>query len=212
MALTKVLAIDAGFSEMDADLLAAYDYWVDDDSATQPMTTDGAVRRRYHFASAEQLDIHRTQSLKSCEGHPGIGELQARLAGVYLHALEDSFAHRNWMRVAAHPSGVDDPWDDPQAFVLMLTAKFNALLALREECIGPTNEAQAQARFQPARDAALDWLDKEQKAGRFTRARPRWESLMPSLFGPDPQRFVDEAIGRYDAWRSVRQPREETLR
>src|SRR2546422_5601725 len=115
-----MLAVSVQFSESDADVIAANDYWVDDDPATNPITFDEKVRRTYHFVDSTQLAAHRKSAIDACEGHSGLGPSQARAAGIYLHALEDSFAHRKWIQQAMHPPGYDDPWDDPQQFVFML--------------------------------------------------------------------------------------------
>jgi len=119
--LTYILAIEAGFSTDEAKVIAKCDQGVDEDETTVAKAPDVGLEWkwppvsasvkpdspnfRFHFVQKKQLDDLWNNQIKK-------GANLCTL-GVFLHALQDNFSHRNDLSDGWHGlTGVDDTSHD----------------------------------------------------------------------------------------------------
>lgn len=199
------LAETAGFTRNIAFELAKYDQWTDENPSTQPRTTAAQQRRDYHFVFAPQLE-ERREAAMACQGRT-LDEAVLQSMGEYLHAFEDAFSHGQnpfFMWTAAHtPDGVDLPENNPRVFLLMVRAKFHALVDLRRAC-APANvdEEGVDREWRRIEARIVRWVDEENSAGVYSTAGARWQSLLRDLFGSNYTAFTDDARRQYQRWRT----------
>ncbi len=98
--LTAALAYAAGASRRESALIGLSDEWTDQNSATQPVSTDSS-HYPYHFSTEGQAS-----ALLFMAGEPG-----SETFGYALHAYQDSFIHRH----NAIVSGIEHSFSDVDA-------------------------------------------------------------------------------------------------
>lgn len=101
--LTYILAVKAGFSKADAEKVAKCNEGVDDDQSTVATalgTGDSASSNfRFHFVKKETLSDLWHNKIKS-------GKNLCNL-GVFLHAVQDNFSHRDHLKNGHHGLSYD---------------------------------------------------------------------------------------------------------
>ena len=118
--LTEYLANQAGFTADEAREIAAANQNVDDDPRTKPDMRENyekGITREYHFQTTGE-------SLRRVRQSSNLEEL-----GASLHTLQDSFAHRDYIKWAIHPpgAGVDKTAYNPIKADTMALASFVSL-------------------------------------------------------------------------------------
>ena len=214
LTITAAAAEFAGFSPSDAFEIAKYDWGTDDDPTTDPMTRSlSAVerarglkaRRDFHFVTDARLGELSASADRACSG--AFGSVQQKAVGQYLHALEDSYSHRDYDPELGHltaGTSPDKPWNDPGGLREMFARKFNALLRLRGRCITVPNRAvTAIERFERATKILDTWVRAESQAGLgdvFLGNERRWENTLRQLLGADFDRLTIDTARRYREW------------
>jgi hypothetical protein len=214
LGFTIWLAERAGFTSEEALEIAKHDNATDDDPSTKPGWTTSAedIRRRssYHFVSTERLGELRKAALACSRGNL---RPRYRDIGYYLHALEDSYAHRGFGPVYGHifyGFGPDEPWSDAAAFLEMIRAKFDALLTLRLQCGEQTSPPEADAKREFAKVIAqyLDpWLVETRQAGSRggDRGPQLWHDLQLRIYEARADFYLKHTPQVYWTWREGRE-------
>ena len=101
--LTYVLALKAGFTPADAEKVAKCDQGVDDDQSTVA-TASGTLSKtssnfRYHFVERATLSDLWHKKIKTTSNLCNLG--------VFLHALQDNFSHRDHLADGHHGLSYD---------------------------------------------------------------------------------------------------------
>lgn len=147
--LTYCLARHAGLSASAANGIASADQGVDDDWWTGPISGGYGARRNYHFTTpSRRADMWGV----ALEG--GVAEL-----GMYLHALQDSYAHEDYGPVRGHAPwhAPDKTYTDPQKANRMARDTYDSIRKWMEARTGISVPDQ--------------WEEVRNQVDRFNRAR-----------------------------------------
>lgn len=209
LSFTMALAEMAGFDSNEAYEIAKYDRATDDDPSTDPLRAMNIAKRTplrdYHFPTEKELEVRRSEAL-TCKRGATLTANGYRAIGQYMHALEDSFAHRDHIERMFHGTQTDFPWTSPDMLVQMFSAKFEALLAVRQQCLDRSvNEAELRRRHSTALLEVQNWARVESQDRSSDGVRGRWAKLELAVFGSRHQAYTQGAEAAYRAWLNQRQ-------
>jgi hypothetical protein len=207
--LTMWLAETVGFSEAEAFEIAKYDQATDDNPLTHPFSDlhdSQGVRKRadYHFVG--RIRLGELKRGARCAKRGAMTALELERIGHYLHALEDSYSHKENGKRLGHLFSwhtPDKPWAKPGDFVAMVQGKFQALLLLGASCARrPRKPEQARAIFEESAPVLRQWIVDEFEAGVDDPESPgRFEALARRLYRDRYGVYVEASSARYAAWR-----------
>lgn len=196
--VTLWLAEVAGFDPGKAFEVAKYDQATDDDPATQPLpdwNSPGYERRKlYHFVDGRRIQELRKKA-EACDPEQ---------MGLFLHAYEDLFSHRDFDSALGHISGhtPDKPWTKPGDFKEMVHLKLDELRKLALVCKHMQGQTpnKAAENFDRSRTALDGWARDEVQAGVGHPGSPkRWDELLPKLYADRYQAYKNASID-YGKW------------
>jgi hypothetical protein len=181
--VTMFLAESAGFPLGDAGALARFDQATDDDPSTSPFA---GIRQRaaYHFVSISRLMDLEEAARTSCD---------LRQMGQFLHALEDSYSHKDYEPVLGHAASghaPDKAYKNPERALVMANKKYFVLAQLLDAC-------------HPKAMAVRRWSDIAAKLLTFLKTVPT--QAQKDKWNEDPSRLkllLDGDVSRYQqTWR-----------
>jgi len=165
-----------------------------------------SARRNFHFALTPRIQTLRSAALNCGGGAKRVYQYAA--IGQFMHALQDTFAHRDHMSITSFALGhvfsghaPDQPWTEPASFRQMFSATFDELVAIRGVCgVQSTNTPMSRAPFDAARAKVDAWANYEAQNVGDELAVERWSALVPKVFGAKFEAYTVTRLAEYVAW------------